>query len=57
MNQIDQAAENLLKLSRAVANEKVGKTPKRLFVICGLSGAAYQRKDGVIVVPISCLKP
>ena len=28
-----------------------------LMVICGLSNAAYQRPDGVYVLPITMLKP
>ena len=34
-----------------------GKAPSVLCVICGLSNAAYQRPDGVYVVPITALKP
>ena len=33
-----------------------GKAPSVLAVICGMSNAAYQRKDGVFVVPITALK-
>lgn len=54
--QIDEAAGKLLELTRAIKNEG-GKVPKRVFVICGLSNAAYQREDGVIVLPITALRP
>lgn len=54
-NQIEGAAESLLKTSRKIQAEG-GMTPKVLCVICGLSNAAYQREDGVFVVPISALK-
>ena len=33
-----------------------GKAPRIKCVICGLSNAAYQRPDGVFVVPITALK-
>ena len=54
-NQIEGAAESLLKTSRKIQAEG-GMTPKVLCVICGLSNAAYQREDGVFVVPVSALK-
>ena len=37
--------------------ENDAKAPAVLCVICGLSNAAYQRPDGVFVVPITALKP
>lgn len=33
-----------------------GIAPSVLYVICGLSNAAYVRNDGVFVVPITALK-
>ena len=33
-----------------------GKAPKAMCVICGMSSAAYQREDGVYVVPITALR-
>ena len=54
-NQIDQAAQNLLKINSKII-EKNGKPAKSLCVICGLTNAAYRRKDGVIVVPLTSLK-
>ena len=54
-NQIDKAAENLLNLKNKIAEEG-GKVPSVLCVICGLSVAAYQRPDGVFVVPVTALK-
>lgn len=56
-NQIDEAAEKLLNLHRSIASDAKGKPPKRLFVICGMTRAAYQRPDGVIVLPITALRP
>lgn len=52
---IDEGAENLIKVcDDIVANG--GKAPKIMCVICGLSNAAYERPDGVFVVPITALK-
>ncbi len=55
VNRIDEAAKSLLKLKDEIKKEK-GKVPSVLCVICGLSNAAYQRPDGVYVVPITALK-
>ncbi|MDD4795927.1 MAG: DUF4143 domain-containing protein [Bacilli bacterium] len=54
-NQIDEAAAKLLNINLEIENEN-GKTPKMLCIICGLSNAAYQREDGVYVIPITALK-
>lgn len=55
-NQIDTAAENLLKLKNDIKKEQGGKPPKVLCVLCGMSNAAYCRSDGVYVVPITALR-
>ncbi len=55
-NQIDSAAKNLLRIRDDIALDPNGKPPSNLCVICGLSNAAYQRPDGVFVVPITALK-
>lgn len=55
-NQIDAAAENLISIRDSIAEEKSGKPPKAMCVLCGMSNAAYQRPDGVYVVPITALK-
>lgn len=55
-NQIDAAAESLLKIKREIAADPKGKPPTVLCVLCGLANAAYQRPDGVFVVPITALK-
>jgi predicted AAA+ superfamily ATPase len=54
-NQIDDAAEKLIKIRDAIVNSG-GIAPSVLCVISGLSNAAYQRPDGVFVVPITALK-
>ena len=56
-NQIDTAAESLLRLKKEFEKDPKGNPPIILGVICGLSNAAYQRPDGVYVVPITALKP
>ncbi len=55
-NQIDKAASNLIKISDSI-KENGGISPSFLIVICGLSNAAYQRPDGVYVIPITALRP
>lgn len=54
-NQIDMAAENLIKIKNEI-KASGGIAPDSLCVICGLSNAAYQRPDGVFVVPIIALR-
>lgn len=54
-NKIDGAAENLIFVSKSI-RESGGKPPQICCVLCGLSNAAYQRPDGVFVVPITALK-
>lgn len=55
-NQIDAAAEGLLKIKEEFAADSKSKPPKALCVLCGLSNAAYQRPDGVFVVPLTALR-
>ena len=54
-NQIEKAARDLLNLKKQIESEN-GKVPSVLGVICGLTNVAYQRPDGVYVVPITALK-
>ena len=55
-NQIDQAAANLKQIQREFEEDKKAVPPSVLCVLCGLSNAAYQRPDGVFVLPITALK-
>lgn len=55
-NQIDNAALNLIKINNSI-EKNGGKPAKTLCVICGLTNAAYKRKDGVYVIPITSLRP
>ncbi|MDR0682511.1 MAG: DUF4143 domain-containing protein [Dysgonamonadaceae bacterium] len=52
--QIEEAAENLLKLKNKVDTGKM-KEPSFLMVLTG-GQFAYKRKDGVLTVPVGCLK-
>ena len=54
-NKIEEAAENLIRIREEIVKDG-GKTPSSLVVICGLSNAAFQRPDGVFVVPLTALK-
>ena len=54
--EIDAAAQSLLSLKKSFENDPKGKPPAVLCVLCGLTNAAYQRPDGVYVVPITALK-
>jgi predicted AAA+ superfamily ATPase len=52
-NQIDDAANSLIKLKNKL--DPSIKAPSFLMVLTGVP-AAYKRPDGVLVVPIGCLK-
>lgn len=52
--QIEEAAKNLLALKTKIDEEKMGKN-SFLMIITG-GQYAYQRKDGIWVVPIGCLR-
>lgn len=54
-NKIEEAASNLTRIRDDIVKDG-GKAPSALIVLCGLSDAAYQRPDGVFVVPITALK-
>lgn len=52
---IEAGAKTLLDLASKIDLNKM-KEPSFLMVLCGVAPFAYRRKDGVMVVPISCLK-
>ncbi|MDD3382042.1 MAG: DUF4143 domain-containing protein [Bacilli bacterium] len=52
-NEIDDAARNLIKLKNII--DPSLKKPSFLMVLTG-APTAYKREDGVVVVPIACLK-
>lgn len=56
-NQIEEAAANLVAMKEYMATrDSTTRVPDVLCVICGLSGIAYKREDGVYVVPLTSLK-
>ena len=56
VHQIDVAAENLLAIKKQFAEDPKGKPPAVLCVVCGMTNAAYQRPDGVFVVPVTAMR-
>ena len=52
---IEHGAETLKKLRDKIDTDKM-KAPAFLMVLTGTSQYAFQRKDGVYVVPIGCLR-
>lgn len=52
--QVDEAAENLLKLKQKIDTDAM-QPPSFLMVLTG-NGYALKRADGVVVVPITCLR-
>lgn len=55
-NQIETAADNLLKIKEEFEKDVKGKVPAVCCVLCGMANAAYKRPDGVYVVPVTALK-
>jgi len=53
--QVDEAAKNLLVLKERIDTSQID-SPSFLMIITGTE-FAYQRKDGVMVVPLGCLRP
>ena len=56
-SQVDEAAKSLLAIKKLMEEDSSAKAPEILCVICGLGQFAYARPDGVLVVPVSALKP
>ncbi|MCR5624407.1 MAG: DUF4143 domain-containing protein [Lachnospiraceae bacterium] len=52
---IEEGASNLLKLKDSIDCNKMNE-PSFMMVLCGVAPFAYKRKDGVLVVPVGCLK-
>jgi hypothetical protein len=52
---IEEGAGNLLKLSEKIDTERMS-SPSFMMVLTAVGDMAYRRKDGVLVVPIGCLK-
>lgn len=54
-NNINEGVANILKLARNIDTDKM-HAPSFMAVIVGVGKYAYQREDGVYVLPIGCLK-
>lgn len=52
---IEEGAKNMIKLANSIDTEKMS-APSFMAVIIGVGKYAYQREDGVFVIPIGCLK-
>lgn len=52
---IEEGASSLKTMASKIDTEKM-KSPSFLMVITGTGDYAYRRKDGVLIVPIGCLK-
>lgn len=48
---------NLIRIRELMEEDSTAKPPSVLVVVCGLTNFAYQRPDGVFVVPITALRP
>jgi hypothetical protein len=55
-NHIDDAAKNLLSIQSSMSSLPGSNGPHVLCIICGLTSYAYQRDDGVYVIPITALR-
>ena len=51
-----EAAKALSEIKKQISEDPKGNPPAVLCVLCGMANAAYQRPDGVFVVPITALK-
>ena len=51
----EEGAKTLKELAKKIDTTRM-REPSFLMVLTGLGSYAYQRKDGVLVVPIGCLK-
>lgn len=52
---IEEGATNLIKLKEKIDSDKM-HNPSFMMVLCGVAPFAYKRSDGVMVVPIGCLR-
>ncbi|MBQ1652787.1 MAG: AAA family ATPase, partial [Bacteroidales bacterium] len=54
-NLIEEGATTLKKLASKIDTDRM-REPSFLMVLIGVGNYAYRREDGVIVVPLGCLK-
>lgn len=55
-NKIEEGAASLTKLHDTLDYSRMNK-PSFMMVVVGAGQYAYKRKDGILVVPLACLKP
>lgn len=53
---INEGVKNLLKLEKKIDTDKMNPPAFKMIVV-GRTNYAYQRDDGILIVPIGCLKP
>lgn len=56
-DELIESGAKSLKLLKAKIEEKSDENPPSFLMVLTAVGAAYQREDGVYVVPINLLKP
>ncbi len=52
---IEEGAANLIKLKERIDIKKMNE-PSFMMILCGVAPYAYKRSDGVMVVPLGCLR-
>ena len=52
---IEEGAQSLLSLAQNIDRDKM-PAPSFMAVIVGVGQYAYRRKDGVLVIPIGCMR-
>jgi predicted AAA+ superfamily ATPase len=52
---IEEGAKTLAEFDKILDTSKM-KSPSFKMIITGIGDYAYQRKDGILIVPIGCLK-
>lgn len=52
---IEEGAKSLLRLSEKIDTSRM-KAPAFKMVLVGIGKYAYRRADGVLAVPVACLK-
>ena len=53
---VDGVLLKLKKIYKEMEQDPKSILPSAMIIICGLSNAAYQREDGIYVVPLTALK-
>ena len=53
---INEGIEHLLKFKELIENKPNMRKPEFLMIITGFTETAYETKDGILIVPIGCLK-